>query len=63
LAWSHVNAKKQEMEAKIEEVAKMSRRLPKIQTGLDKAKVTLAMIMISAVLIIRRLTWLLSTKR
>lgn len=39
LAWAHVKAKEDEMTAKIGEVAKMSRRLPKIQQSVDDATV------------------------
>lgn len=39
MAWAHVNLKKDEMEGKTEEAAKMARRLPKIQTSLDDAEV------------------------
>ncbi|KAJ6585226.1 P-loop containing nucleoside triphosphate hydrolase protein [Mycena capillaripes] len=42
LAWSHVSAKKEEMESKIAEAAKMARRLPKIQESLEKAQTDLA---------------------
>ncbi|KAJ7244992.1 P-loop containing nucleoside triphosphate hydrolase protein [Mycena haematopus] len=42
LAWSHVSEKKKEMETKIEDAAKLARRLPKIQESLDKAEAELA---------------------
>ncbi|KAL4080728.1 P-loop containing nucleoside triphosphate hydrolase protein [Scleroderma citrinum] len=38
LAWAHVAAKQQEMEAKFEDVAKAQRRLPKIEAGLNAAE-------------------------
>ncbi|KAJ7451551.1 P-loop containing nucleoside triphosphate hydrolase protein [Mycena latifolia] len=37
LAWAHVNAKKKEMESKIEDAAKMARRLPKIEANIKEA--------------------------
>jgi hypothetical protein len=40
LAWAHVKGKEDEMTAKIGEVAKMSRRLPKIQQSVDEATVS-----------------------
>lgn len=40
LAWAHVRGKEDEMTKKIEEAAKMSRRLPKIQTSIDEATVS-----------------------
>ncbi|KAJ7432761.1 P-loop containing nucleoside triphosphate hydrolase protein [Mycena galericulata] len=42
LAWAHINEKEKELEAKIADVAKMSRRLPRIQTNLEDAQVALA---------------------
>lgn len=39
LAWAHVATKEEEMKKKIEEAAKMSRRLPKIQESIDAAEV------------------------
>ncbi|KAF8157851.1 P-loop containing nucleoside triphosphate hydrolase protein [Crassisporium funariophilum] len=39
LAWSHVAAKEQEMSQKIQEAAKMARRLPKIEEGVKEAQV------------------------
>ncbi|KAJ7132967.1 P-loop containing nucleoside triphosphate hydrolase protein [Mycena filopes] len=41
LAWSHVAAKKQEMEKKTADAAKMALRLPKIQTLIDEAQAKL----------------------
>ncbi|KAH8117573.1 P-loop containing nucleoside triphosphate hydrolase protein [Phellopilus nigrolimitatus] len=40
LAWSHVQGKEDEMKAKIEETAKTSRKIPKIQESLDGANAT-----------------------
>ncbi|KAJ7095700.1 P-loop containing nucleoside triphosphate hydrolase protein [Mycena belliarum] len=42
LAWAHVNAKKKEMESKIEDAAKMARRLPKIESSIVEAEIALA---------------------
>lgn len=39
LAWSHVSAKKDEMTKKIEEAAKLGRRLPKIEESIQEAQV------------------------
>ena len=39
LAWAHVKAKEEEMAAKIEDAAKLARRLPKIQKNVDGAVV------------------------
>ncbi|KAG5644532.1 hypothetical protein DXG03_008186 [Asterophora parasitica] len=38
LAWAHVRGKEEEMEAKIQEVAKLEARLPRIQKGIDEAQ-------------------------
>ncbi|KDQ62666.1 hypothetical protein JAAARDRAFT_54572 [Jaapia argillacea MUCL 33604] len=38
LAWSHVNAKEDEMRRKLEEVAKLERRLPRVQENVDAAE-------------------------
>ncbi|KAJ7677433.1 P-loop containing nucleoside triphosphate hydrolase protein [Mycena rosella] len=38
LAWAHVNAKEKEMESKIEDAAKLSRRLPRIKDTLNEAE-------------------------
>ncbi|CAA7262794.1 unnamed protein product [Cyclocybe aegerita] len=38
MAWSHVAAKEEEMENKLNEVAKLSRRLPKIEESLKEAE-------------------------
>lgn len=40
LAWAHVHKKEQEMTAKMEEVAKLRHRLPRIQEKLDEAIVS-----------------------
>ncbi|KAJ7781699.1 P-loop containing nucleoside triphosphate hydrolase protein [Mycena maculata] len=42
LAWAHVHAKEEEMKAKIEEAAKMARRVPKIRDNLETAETELA---------------------
>jgi hypothetical protein len=42
LAWSHVSAKEEEMAKKIEEAAKMGRRLPKIEENVREAQVHLS---------------------
>ena len=39
LAWSHVAAKEEEMTKKIEEAAKLGRRLPKIRENIQEAQV------------------------
>ena len=39
LAWSHVAAKEEEMTKKIEEAAKLGRRLPKIRENIEEAQV------------------------
>jgi hypothetical protein len=39
LAWSHVAAKEEEMSKKIEEAAKLGRRLPKIKENIAEAQV------------------------
>jgi structural maintenance of chromosomes protein 6 len=39
LAWSHVAAKEEEMTKKIEEAAKLGRRLPKIKENIEEAQV------------------------
>ena len=39
LAWSHVAAKEEEMTKKIEEAAKLGRRLPKIEENIQEAQV------------------------
>jgi len=39
LAWSHVAAKEEEMSSKMEEAAKLARRLPKIEENLKDAEV------------------------
>lgn len=39
LAWSHVASKENELTAKVQESAKASRVLPKLQASIDKAKV------------------------
>ena len=39
LAWSHVAAKEEEMTKKIEEAAKLGRRLPKIKENIAEAQV------------------------
>jgi chromosome segregation ATPase len=39
LAWAHVNAKKEEMEEKIEDAAKAARRLPRIEANIASAEV------------------------
>lgn len=38
LAWAHVRGKEEEMAAKLEEAAKLARRLPKIQKNIDEAQ-------------------------
>lgn len=40
LAWSHVAAKQEEMSNKIDEAAKLSRRLPKIEESVKQAEVS-----------------------
>lgn len=40
LAWAHVRGKEEDMTKKFGEVAKMSRRLPKIQANIDEASVS-----------------------
>lgn len=40
LAWSHVAAKQAELERKVEDAAKLSRRLPKIEESIQKAQVS-----------------------
>jgi chromosome segregation ATPase len=40
LAWSHVSAKKKEMETKVADAAKQGRRIPKIKENLANAEVT-----------------------
>ena len=39
LAWSHVAAKEEEMTKKIEDAAKLGRRLPKIKENIQEAQV------------------------
>ena len=40
LAWSHVAAKQEEMSNKLEETAKLARRLPKIKESVKQAEVS-----------------------
>ena len=40
LAWSHVATKQEEMSTKMEETAKLARRLPKIEEGVKQAEVS-----------------------
>jgi hypothetical protein len=40
LAWAHVAAKEEEMSKKMEEAAKLSRRLPKIEGSVKEAEVS-----------------------
>lgn len=40
LAWSHVATKQEEMSNKMEETAKLARRLPKIEEGVKQAEVS-----------------------